>query len=185
MRAHWLVPRPGLLPLPELRVSDMVVVGRFGPPFGVKGWLNVISYTDPTTNLADYRPWFVERAGQWVPINVDHLKPHRNGFVVQVDGVDDRDVALRYSGKSIGVPESALPATEEDEYYWKDLIGLAVEDPSGRPLGAVSGLIETGANDVIVVRGASGDTLIPFVRHVVTTVDLERRRIVVDWQGAE
>ena len=160
----------------------MVVVGRFGPPFGVKGWLNVISYTDPVTNLADYRPWFVERNGEWTQVSVEQLKPHRNGFVAQVDGVDDRDVALRYSGKSIGVEESTLPETDDDEFYWKDLIGLAVEDQAGTVLGEVSGLMETGANDVIVVRGGSGEILIPFLRHVVMAVDLERRRIVVDWQ---
>ena len=160
----------------------MVVVGRFGPPFGVKGWVNVISYTDPVTNLADYRPWFIERNGAWTELNVDQLKPHRNGFVAQVDGVDDRDVALRYSGKPIGVEESTLPETDDDEFYWKDLIGLVVEDQAGTVLGEVSELMETGANDVIVVRGAGGEVLIPFVRHVVMTVDLERRRIVVDWQ---
>lgn len=160
----------------------MVVVGRFGPPFGVKGWLNVISYTDPAANLADYRPWFVERNGEWAQLSVDQVKPHRRGFVAQVDGVDDRDVALRYSGKSIGVEDSTLPAAGEDEFYWKDLIGLAVEDQEGAVLGEVSGLIETGANDVIVVRGGSGEVLIPFVRHVVITVDLDKRRMIVDWQ---
>lgn len=160
----------------------MVVVGRFGPPFGVKGWLNVISYTDPVTNLADYRPWFIERNGEWTPLSVDQLKPHRNGYVAQVDGIDDRDVALRYAGKPIGVQESTLPETDEDEFYWKDLIGLSVEDKAGTVLGEVSELMETGANDVIVVRGAAGEVLIPFVRHVVMTVDLEQRRIVVDWQ---
>ena len=160
----------------------MVVVGRFGPPFGIKGWLNVISYTDPVTNLADYRPWFVERNGEWTQLSIDGVKPHRHGFVAQVDGIDDRDVALRYSGKSIGVEDSTLPAAGEDEFYWKDLIGLAVEDQAGTALGEVSGLIETGANDVIVVRSGTGEVLIPFVRHVVLTVDLDRRRMVVDWQ---
>jgi 16S rRNA processing protein RimM len=161
----------------------MVVVGRFGPPFGVKGWLNVISYTDPVTNLADYRPWFVERSGEWTQLRVDQVKPHRNGFVAQIDGVEDRDVALRYSGKSIGVQDSTLPEVEEDEFYWKDLIGLPVEDLQGRALGEVAGLIETGANDVMVVRTASGEVLIPFVRHIVTDVDVKGRKIVVDWQA--
>ena len=163
----------------------MVVVGRFGPPFGIKGWLNVISYTDPVTNLADYGPWFVERSGEWMQLRIDQLKPHRNGFVVQVDGIDDRDVALRYSGKTIGVQDSTLPEVEEDEFYWKDLIGLAVEDRAGRAIGEVSGLIETGASDVIVVRTASSEVLFPFVRHVVTEVDMVGRRIVVDWPTAE
>ncbi len=171
----------------------MVVVGRFGPPYGVKGWLNVISYTDPVTNLIEYRPWFIERDDAWLPLRVERLKPHRTGFVAQIDGIDDRDAALRYAGKSIGVQDSTLPATAEDEFYWKDLIGLSVEDPAGRTLGEITGLMETGANDVIVVRTDSrtdsptgaGEMLIPFLRHVVTVVDLAGRRIVVDWQGIE
>ncbi len=163
----------------------MVVVGRFGPPFGVKGWLNVISYTDPLTNLAQYRPWFVERNGQWTQLTILELKPHRRGFVAQLEGIVDRDVAQTFSGRSVGIPQSALPEAAEDEFYWKDLIGLAVEDQAGTRLGEVAGLIETGANDVIVVRTTSGEVLIPFVRHVVTQVDLPARRIVVDWQIGE
>ncbi|HEY6599921.1 MAG TPA: ribosome maturation factor RimM [Pseudomonadales bacterium] len=163
----------------------MVVVGRFGPPFGVKGWLNVISYTDPLTNLAEYRPWFAERNGQWTKLTVVELKPHRRGFVAQLEGIADRDVAQSFSGRSIGIPDNALPATDEDEFYWKDLIGLDVEDPAGNRIGEVAALIETGANDVIVVRTATGEILIPFVRHAVTEVDLRARRIVVDWQVDE
>ena len=159
----------------------MVVVGRFGPPFGIRGWLNVISYTDPVTNLVEYRPWFVERGGQWTQVRIDQVKPHRSGFVAQIDGIDDREVAQGLSGHTIGVEESSLPATAEDEFYWKDLIGLAVENPAGAVLGEVSGFIETGANDVVVVRTENGEKLIPFVRHVVTEVDLRSGRIVVDW----
>jgi 16S rRNA processing protein RimM len=163
----------------------MVVVGRIGPPFGVKGWLNVISYTDPLTNLADYRPWFAERNGQWAQLTVVELKPHRRGFVALLEGIADRDVAQSFTGRSIGVPDSVLPATDEDEFYWKDLIGLAVEDRAGNRIGEIAALIETGANDVIVVRTATGEVLIPFVRHAVTVVDLRARRVVVDWQVDE
>jgi 16S rRNA processing protein RimM len=79
--------------------------------------------------------------------------------------------------------ETALPPAGEDEFYWKDLIGLDVTDPSGTVLGQVSALMETGANDVIVVRTSGGEVLIPFVRHVVTDVDLQNGRIVVVWQS--
>ena len=159
----------------------MVVVGRFGPPFGIKGWLNVISYTDPSTNLVDYRPWFVERSGAWDELSVEEIKPHRSGFIVQISGVDDRDAAARFSGRPIAVADSTLPATAPDEFYWKDLIGLTVEDGRGTVLGEVSGLIETGANDVLVVRSATGEELIPFVDRFITTVDLANRRLIVDW----
>jgi len=159
----------------------MVVVGRFGPPFGIKGWVNVISYTDPSTNLADYRPWFVERNGAWQQLAIEAIKPHRNGFVAQIGGIADRTEALDLAGRSIGIADSTLPVTAEDEFYWKDLIGLTVEDGRGAVLGEVTGLIETGANDVLVVRAASGEELIPFVDQFVKQVDLENRRMVVDW----
>ena len=159
----------------------MVVVGRFGPPFGIKGWLNVISYTDPLTNLADYRPWFVERNGAWQEVAVGSIKPHRSGFVAQIVGIADRNEALDLAGRSIGVEDATLPAPGADEFYWKDLIGLTVEDGRGAVLGEVTGLIETGANDVLVVRAADGEELIPFVDQFVKRVDLANRRLVVDW----
>lgn len=161
----------------------MVVVGRFGAPYGVKGWLNVTSYTDPLENLVEYRPWFVDRQGRWSEVTVAQTKQHRGGFVAQIVGVGDRDAAQALVGHEIAVPESVLPDAGEDEFYWKDLIGLDVVDQAGRVLGQVDELMETGANDVIVVRSAGGsDVLIPFVRHVVTNVDLPGRRIIVDWQ---
>jgi 16S rRNA processing protein RimM len=163
----------------------MVVVGRFGPPFGIKGWLNVISYTDPLTNLADYRPWFVERNGAWNEVAVEALKPHRNGFVAQIRGIADRDAAMSIAGRQIGVDDSTLPATGDDEFYWKDVIGLTVEDGRGVVLGQVTGLIETGANDVLVVRSEAGEVLIPFVDQFVTRVDLPNRRLIVDWEIGE
>ena len=161
----------------------MVIVGRFGAPHGIKGWLNVSSYTDPLENLVGYRPWLIERSGTWSEVKVVVTKPHRSGFVAQIVGVDDRNAAQDFTGRAIGVPDSVLPEAGEDEFYWKDLIGLVVEDQLGTVFGQVSELMETGANDVIVVRAPQGgDVLIPFVRHVVMEVDLQSGRIVVDWQ---
>ena len=163
----------------------MVVVGRFGAPYGVKGWLNVTSYTDPLDNLVGYRPWFVDRRGSWSELTVTQTRPHRGGFVAQIVGIDDRNAAQALVGQAIGVPDSALPEAGEDEFYWKDLIGLDVVDQSGEVLGQVAELMETGANDVIVVRTAGTDILVPFVRHVVIDVDLRAKRIVVDWHTKE
>jgi len=166
-------------------VPAMVVVGRFGAPYGVKGWLNVTSYTDPLDNLVSYRPWFVDRRGSWSELTVAQTRPHRDGFVAQIVGVEDRNAAQAFAGQAIGVPDSALPEVGEDEFYWKDLIGLNVVDRSGVVLGQVSELMETGANDVIVVRTEGGELLIPFVRHVVMSVNLPAQKITVDWQIKE
>ena len=164
----------------------MVVVGRFGGPYGVKGWLNVTSYTDPLENLVIYRPWFVGRNGSWHEVTVAQTRPHRSGFVAHIVGVDDRDAAQALVGHDIAVPDTCLPEAGDDEFYWKDLMGLDVVDQSGRVLGQVAELMETGANDVIVVRTAGGgDVLIPFLRHVVIDVDLSARKVVVDWRAGD
>ncbi len=162
-------------------MTAVVVVGRFGAAYGIKGWLNVASYTDPPDNLVSYRPWLVESNGAWNEVRIMQIRPHRAGFVVQVDGVADRDVAQRMVGRTIGIPQAVLPQTEEDEFYWKDLIGLDVIDDRGFSLGRVHELMETGANDVIVVRNDRGQILIPFLRHVVKDVDLAGGRMIVDW----
>jgi 16S rRNA processing protein RimM len=163
-------------------VSAVVVVGRFGAPYGVKGWLSVLSYTEPLDNIITYRPWLIERHGEWCELRVVRARPHGRKFLAEIDGVTDRDAAQKLVGHVIGVPEAALPATDEGEYYWKDLIGLDVVNEQGVRIGAVAELFETPANDMIVVRDDAMEVLIPFVARVVKRVDVTRRQILVDWQ---
>jgi 16S rRNA processing protein RimM len=169
---------------PEARIAVPLVVGRFGGAYGVKGWLRVVSFTDPVTNLIRYRPWLLRRDGDWATVNVSACRAHGAGLVAKVEGIDDRSAAERLSGGEIGVPEDVLPSLGADEYYWKDLIGMTVVTTDGTPLGQVSALMETGANDVLVVATDEGEVLIPFVSAVVGHVDAATRRIVVDWTVA-
>ena len=81
----------------------------------------------------------------------------------------------------IGIPREALPEADAGEYYWADLIGLDVVNKQGELLGTVKALFATGANDVVVVQGGEKERLIPYIESVIVSVDLERRRMVVDW----
>ena len=159
--------------------ADKLVVGKLGGPHGVRGWIKVLSYTDPRENLFDYAPWQLERDGQWQHFEVEAAKPQGKGWIVKLVGVDDRNAAEALMHCRIAIEERQLPELDEGEYYWRDLIGLTVVTEGGQVLGEVSGLMETGANDVMVVRGDE-ERLIPFVReHVVREVDLKARRVVV------
>ena len=101
----------------------------------------------------------------------------------KLEGIEDRDAAKAWVGSEVAVERDRLPDTDEGEYYWFDLIGAEVVDAGGRRLGRVQGLMETGANDVMVVRGER-ERLIPFiVEQVVKAVDLDARRITVDWDS--
>ena len=162
-------------------MSALVVVGRFGAPHGVKGWLSVLSYTEPLDNIVSYRPWLVEQQGQWHEVEVVRTRPHGQRILVELKGVADRNAAQRLVGCQIGVPDTALPPAGEGEYYWKDLVGMEVVNEQGETIGRVAELFATAANDVIVVRDGAAEVLIPFVRKVVRHVDVQRRQIRVDW----
>lgn len=165
--------------------AEMVVVGRVEGPYGVRGWLRVRSYTDPVENLLAYRPWHLRGDGggdgRWREVRLREIRPHGEGYRCSIEGVADRDAAARWRGALVGVPETALPTPEEDEYYWRDLIGLAVRTPGGDDLGRVETLIATGANDALVVRDEDRERLIPFIAQVALEVDIDRGQMVVDW----
>jgi len=161
-----------------------VVVGRFGAPYGIKGWIKFVSFTDPVENILEYRPWRVQRDARWLDVAVDEIKTHGKGFVVHVRGIDDRDAAEHLTGREIAIPEEALPKAAADEYYWKDLIGLGVVNRDGVDLGTVDHLFEAGPNDVLVVARDGGEVMIPFVGVYVRSVDIGAKRIEVDWDAS-
>lgn len=158
-----------------------VVVGRITRAHGVRGWVRVQSWTAPPENLLGYGPWLLREGDAWRTLAVDEVDRQPKGLIARLEGVGDRDAAERLAGREIAVPRSCLPAAEEDEYYWFDLVGLGVRTPDGRELGRVERLLETGANDVLVVRGEDRERLVPFIESVVQEVDLEAGRLVADW----
>lgn len=171
--------------------SQLVVIGKITTVYGVKGWVKVHSYTEPMENFFGYTDFLIEQNGNWSPIAFAESKRHGKGLVARIDGVDDRDVAATYTRCSIATPLSALPELEEDEFYWHQLEGLKVltSGPDGESLllGVVSHMLETGANDVMVVRKCPGsidaqERLIPYLPdQFVDHIDLESGEIRVDW----
>lgn len=161
---------------------DPVVIGAVGGPFGVSGWVRVKSFTQPAANLATYRPWQLRRDTGWRPVEAA-VRPHQRGFVACIDGCADRDAAAGLRGAEIAVAAEVLPATEIDEYYWRDLVGCRVCGEDG-DLGTVVRVFETLAHDVLVVEGTQGTDMIPFVPEIVTGVDVVAKTIVANWQSA-
>lgn len=158
-----------------------VVIGRISGLFGVRGWCKVHSYTEPREALLDYGAWQVGDGETWRPVTLAEGRRHGKTVVVRLDGVEDRDAAAALVGLDIAVPRASLPDVGDGRYYWHDLEGLEVRRRDGTAIGRVRELLETGANDVLVVAGER-ETLIPFViGSVVLDVDLVAGRIVVDW----
>ena len=100
---------------------------------------------------------------------------------VKFEGIDDRDQAFALRGYIIEIPREEFAPTEEDEYYWADLVGMTVVNKDDIVLGKVINLMETGANDVLMINGEHGQILIPFVSNYIETVDTESKTITADW----
>ena len=162
--------------------DDPVVLGKVSGLFGVKGWVKIFSYTDPKEGILNYPVWQVEKGGRWQPVTVAEGQPHGKTIIARFEGVEDRDTAADFVTSVIGVFRKDMPEAGEDQYYWSDLEGLRVEGQSGNTLGVVAYLLETGANDVMVIKGEEQEMLVPFVTgDVVKDVDLARGVIRVDW----
>ena len=162
--------------------QEPVIVGRFGAPYGIKGWLRVTSYTDPADNIREYQPWLVDTGQGFSEVEVCAFRVLSKGFAAQLAGVVDRDEAAEWRGREISVEAARLPAPEPGEIYWKDLIGLAAHAPDGAPLGRVSGLVPGGSHDVLVIDlvSAGKPVMVPFHRDYVPEVDIEAGRLVAD-----
>jgi 16S rRNA processing protein RimM len=159
-----------------------IIVGEVVGVFGVRGWVKLHSFTDPRTNIFEFDEIELGRDGAWWPARLVEGRCHGKGLIGRFDGIDDRDHAAGLMGNEIAVWRSQLPPTAGDDVYWIDLIGLEVVNAADETLGTVERLIETGANDVLVVSGET-ERLIPFVRgEVVREIDRSRKRIVVDWE---
>ena len=161
----------------------MVVMGRVAGAFGIKGWVKVQVFTETPGGLLGHPVWWVGSDGRWSQRQVEECGVHGRVVVAKLAGCDERETAAAFKGWEVAVPRSALPATGEGEYYWSDLLGLRVTNVQKQELGRVAKLLETGANQVLVVEGER-ERLIPFVSAVVVSVDLARGELVVDW-GAD
>lgn len=160
--------------------QEFLIVGRISGLFGVRGWVKVFSYSQPRENILNYKQWYLRQGTAWQVERLAQGQLHGKGVIAQLDGCVDRDAAERFVGCDIAIKREQLAPRESDEFYWADLVGCRVETVDGVELGQVSSLFETGANDVMVVRGER-ERLLPFTENTVIEVDLEQRHILVDW----
>ena len=165
-----------------MRDADLVVMGFVRGAFGVRGWVKIQADTEHADSLFDYPQWWLkQKNGEWKSYTFEDGAVQPKALVVKFEEVDDRDIAEAMRGMQIAIPRADLPTPPDDEFYWVDLLGLEVVNRDNVVLGKVLNLLETGANDVLVVRGETEERLIPFVSDYIVDVDLAANRITVDW----
>ena len=170
-----------------MTVEPLVVMGRIGTPYGIRGWVNILTYSEQIDTLLDFRIWWVgqdDAATGQVAIEqvVIEAKRHGSGLVAALDGVADRDQAAALKGKTVAIPRNALPAPRDGEHYWSDLIGLEVVNEQREVLGCSTAILSSGAQNILQIRDADGrERLVPYVDVYVKSVDMASKRITVDW----
>lgn len=156
-------------------------MGRVSAPHGVKGWIKVLPFTQDIDGLLDYSQWWLGRDGQWRQHQVAESAVHGALVLARLEGCTDREAAGSLKGAEVAIPRQLLPESREGEYYWSDLLGMDVVNRRGVNLGRVAKVLETGANDVLVLEGEK-ELLVPFVHGVILNVDLAGRCLAVDWE---
>ena len=172
--------------------DSTLVLAKIGKTHGIKGWVRLISFTSPETNVANYRHFQGASKGlksQSLALEMDDHKLQGNGLIAHFKGYDDPETARQLTGVELAINSAELPTLPEGEYYWFQLQGLQVVNPRGECFGEVKELLETGANDVIVVVPNQNsiddqERLIPFLKErVVLKVDLDSKQITDAWEA--
>ncbi len=163
--------------------SALIELGVVGAPFGVRGWVKLRSFTDPPERLLQHRDVQLKVGSAWTAYRIENSGRSGGQLTAKLVGVDDRDQAQTLRGAQIGVPRSELPQRDDKEFYRADLIGCEVVNLAGVRLGIVLHFIETPAQVLMVVRG-DREYWVPAVPQHLRRVDLQARRVVVDWTDA-
>ncbi|SDI61256.1 16S rRNA processing protein RimM [Pseudomonas delhiensis] len=168
--------------------EEMIVLGKIVSVHGIRGEVKVYSFTDPLDNLLDYRRWTLRRGTEVRQAELVSGRVQGNVLVAKLKGLDDREVARTYADFEILVPRSELPELDDGEFYWSQLEGLKVIDTNGQLFGILDHMLETGANDVMVVKPCAGslddrERLLPYTEQCVQSVDLAAGEIRVDWDA--
>ena len=190
--------------------DDLVTVGHVTGAYGIQGWIRVRPYSSEADALLNAKTWWLEKSGQpKQDVDVMQSKGHSGDVVARLTGVADRNAAEAMKGTVVSISRKHFPALDDNEFYWVDLIGSAVENLQGEQLGVVSDMMDNGAHPILVVKAPVQETapalqpqpaadakpkkgakeksaalpelLIPFVDQFVKTVQQSEKKIIVDW----
>jgi len=168
---------------------EWLVLGEIGRVHGLKGWLKLISFTSPIENILDYSRFQAKVGGRPQELELDEHRRLNKALLVHFKGYDDPETARLLTGTELTIANEKLPPLERGEFYWHQLQDLRVINQHEQVFGRVSHLLETGANDVLVVKADSEsiddrERLIPYlIDSVVIEIDLESQTIRVNWEA--
>lgn len=163
-----------------LAQDELIPVGKVSATHGIRGFLKLFSYSGNIESLRCAETVFLKGKDSVLrEFVLKNASAHAGGFIFFLDGFTDIDQVQPFVGCEICIKRSGLPELEDDEYYWRDLIGLDVVTDQGVMLGPVADIFETGSCDIYVVRGNDKEYLIPAIADVVSKVDIPGKKIII------
>jgi len=157
----------------------LLVVGKVLQPHGKSGLLRIWSYAGSDSSFLGVETVFLRsNSGDTREFRVTTVKPHKNIFLMQLEGISSKEEAEKYRGGEILVEKETL-SREDDEYFWYELLGLKVHLESGEYLGRISQIISSGSNDIYVVKKGQNEVFIPATHEVVKEIDLKSGNMII------
>ncbi|MCF8006853.1 MAG: ribosome maturation factor RimM [Methylovulum sp.] len=165
--------------MPDTR---LIKIGEITSSFGIKGWLKVFSFTDERERILTFSPWIIKKPhAEPAKYTLSDGALHGKNVIVKLKEIDTRNQADTFIGSEIFIRQDQLPRPQQGEYYWSDLIGMAVITRLNVPLGRIDSMLETGANDVMIVKGER-EHAIPFIHtQVIISIDVSEKQMIVEW----
>jgi len=154
-------------------------IGKIVNTHGIKGEVRVVPLTENIQRFNDLKYVYLDDE-KLINMNVDYVKYHKNNVILKFKGLDSIDEAEKLKGIYILVNRENAMALPEGSYFICDLIGICVYDVEGKNLGSITDILNTGSNDVYVVRDGKNELLIPALKTVVKEINIQDNRIIVD-----
>lgn len=162
-------------------MKQPISIGKFASPYGVHGWIKIQSYTEPNDNILEYDNWGINTRKGWQTLAIEDRKRHGKHILAKIEGIDSPEAAKTLTNQTIYIERDQLPNTDNDEFYWSDLIGCEVETRDGQQLGTVTNMMDGGSCDIFVIEDGDKRHLIPHIGDYIVNVDITSQRIVADW----
>ena len=168
--------------MPTFTQHKRIIMGRFGAPHGVKGAVKVHSCSTPVDNIFSYHPWHIETKRGWKEVTPSLLS-NGNHLIVKVEGIENREDVTALTNKDIYIDRAQMPKLASGQYYWSDLAGMNVMTECEKLLGTVAYVFNTGANDILAIKGEHDECMLPFIPDTVVNVDMPNNTILVNWDS--
>ena len=163
----------------EIRPQTRLAIGKVLKPWGLKGAVKLYSYAESPESFLRISEFTVEGEHGEVVLSIEDARQHKKAVLVKFKGRDRIEDVEELIGLTLYVDKEELPPLEEGEYYWYQLIGMEVCTDTGKPVGTLEKILDTGSHDVYVVRKGEHETLIPAVRDVIQKVDVAGKRMII------